>query len=163
MTDVEFTVYGSAAPQGSKRAVGRRANGSTIMIEMSAKVKPWRAAVKEAALEAYSGPTITDAVALYVTFTMKAPAKIPKGRTHPSTAPDLSKLIRSTEDAITESGLWRDDALVVVVTAQKLYPGQVGALDRPGAQIRISTIGAMTDGQRALLWGHGPSANGVRR
>jgi len=148
---ISFTVYGRPAPQGSKKAVGRRKNGSTILIEMSQKVKPWREAVKTAALEAYDGPTITDPVVLYVVFTLQAPAKLPKGRTYPTTAPDLSKLIRSTEDAITDAGIWRDDSLVVVETGQKLYPGQVGALDRPGATITISWIPPMTAGHVASM------------
>jgi Holliday junction resolvase RusA-like endonuclease len=144
---IEFTVYGRPAPQGSKRPIGRRKNGSAIMIEMSGYVKPWRAAVKAAAIEAitvghwtgtFEGPVIFS-----VTFTLKAPVKMPKGRTYPSTTPDLSKLIRSTEDGITESGLWRDDALVVVCTAQKLYPGQVGALDRPGAHIVVTPLDSL--------------------
>lgn len=124
------------------------------MIEMSGYVKPWRAAVKAAAIEAitvgswrgtFEGPVI-----LNVTFTLKAPVKTPKGRIYPSTTPDLSKLIRSTEDGITESGLWRDDALVVVVTAQKLYPGQVGALDRPGAHIVVTPLGPDSIGSRTF-------------
>jgi len=140
MTSLEFTVYGRPAPQGSKRPIGRRKNGSAIMIEMSNYVKPWRAAVKEAAMKAITGPMIETAVILNVTFTLKAPAKMPKGRIYPTTVPDLSKLVRSTEDGITESGLWKDDALVVVLVAQKLYPGQVGSLDRPGAHIAITTL-----------------------
>jgi crossover junction endodeoxyribonuclease RusA len=143
MTSFEFDVYGRPAPQGSKRAVGRRRNGSAILIEMSPHVKPWREAVKEAGLEAYTGPPIEVAVILNVTFTIKAPAKMPKGRIFPTTTPDLSKMIRSTEDAITDAGIWRDDALVVVCSAQKLYPGQVGALDRPGAHIVITTLDSL--------------------
>lgn len=139
---IEFTVYGVAGPQGSKRPIGRRRNGSVILIESSKKVKPWRALVKAAALEAYRGPMIEDPVILNIVFTMTPPVRMPKGRIYPTCYPDLSKIIRSTEDAITESGLWRDDALVTVIVAQKLYPGQVGALDRPGAQIVITSLTA---------------------
>ena len=31
----------------------------------------------------------------------------------PASAPDLSKLLRSTEDALTQAGAWKDDARVV--------------------------------------------------
>jgi crossover junction endodeoxyribonuclease RusA len=146
----EFVVYGHPAPQGSKRAVGRRRNGSTIMIEMSKKVKPWRAAVAEAAM-ALGVPMIQNPVILCVVFTLKAPAKMPKGRIYPSIAPDLSKLVRSTEDGITTSGLWKDDALVVGTWAEKLYPGQVGALEAPGALITIHEIESVTNGQGASI------------
>jgi len=41
-----FTVWGIAAPQGSKRHVG---NG--VMLESSDRVRPWRQDVRFAALE----------------------------------------------------------------------------------------------------------------
>lgn len=144
---IELTVYGLPAPQGSKRHVGRG-----IMIESSKNVKPWREAVKYAALELredgphgaalprpMSGP-------LYVAmiFTLPKPKSAPKSRTiYPDRKPDLSKLIRSTEDALTDAGVWEDDARVVEVVAAKRYPGEgKDALRTPGAVIRISPHGA---------------------
>lgn len=137
---VEFTVYGRPAPQGSKAALGRRGNGSVILKEMSPYVGPWRDSVRAAALTAYAqygGPPLDEPLILMVLFTLKAPQKMPKGRVFPTTIPDLSKLVRSTEDAITDAGIWRDDSLVVSTVSQKLYVGQPGALDRPGAWINI--------------------------
>ena len=76
-------------------------------------------------------------------FTLPAPASLPKKRpSHPMRLPDLSKLVRSTEDAITSAGLWRDDARVVECTAVKTYPAHVigahpEALPAPGCRITI--------------------------
>ena len=39
---IEFTIPGAAAPQGSKRAIRLR-TGRTVLVESSAKVKPFRA------------------------------------------------------------------------------------------------------------------------
>ena len=48
-----------------------------------------------------------------------------------TTAPDLDKLIRSTGDALTTSGLIRDDALICSVHASKLeVVGWAGAVIR---------------------------------
>ena len=68
---------------------------------------------------------------------------LPKKRpSHPMRTPDLSKLVRSTEGAITSAGLWRDDARVVECTAAKTYPAHVmgahpEALPAPGCRITI--------------------------
>ena len=135
-------VYGLPAPQGSKRHVG-----GGVMIESSKKVKPWREAVKakaEAARERVGQPPIDGPVRLIVTFTMPKPASAPKRRrTWPMRTPDLSKLVRSTEDALTDAGIWKDDARVVDCASAKVYPleGQE-ALDTPGAVIEVYLLDA---------------------
>lgn len=146
---IEFVVMGVPGPQGSKRHVG---NGR--MIESSKKVKPWREAVKWAAIRAkadyeertgdwleFRGP-----VRLTVVFTLPAPKSLPKTKASvPAKKPDLSKLVRSTEDAITDSFLWKDDALVVSMVVDKTYPSHVigshkGALPGPGARIIVEGL-----------------------
>ena len=129
-TGLTFTAYGIVAGQGSKRHVG---NG--VMIEQSKRVKPWRAAVRDAALTAitewehlgrtwvpYAGP-------VYVTATFIA--RRPKS--HYRTGVD--KALRATFDALTAAGIWRDDKLVAQVAASKVYG------DRPGARIHVEPIG----------------------
>lgn len=144
---ISIKVIGLPAPQGSKRFVGVRA-GRGIMVESSAKVKPWREAVKWAAYEARAVHDMARAegapvqvpgpVEAVMVFTMPRPKSAKKGA-RPSKKPDLSKLIRSTEDALTDAGVWEDDARVVTCWARKVYPGtHPDALDVPGAVIRIS-------------------------
>jgi Holliday junction resolvase RusA-like endonuclease len=138
---VEFVVHGSPAPQGSKRHVG-----GGRMIESSKAVRPWREAVKWAATEArgltgqatFDGPLIVSMV-----FTMRKPTGAPKRRrTWPDRTPDLSKLIRATEDALTDAGLIADDARIVeYARAAKVYPGEDGeSLDTPGVRIVIERV-----------------------
>lgn len=142
---LEIIVYGIPAPQGSKRFVGHAKNGRGIMVESSAAVKPWREATKTAAVEAdikllESGKTLTGGpVEVEMIFTLPKPKSAPKTRrTWPDRKPDLSKIIRSTEDAITDAGVWDDDARVISLRARKCYPNEgTDALDRPGAVIRI--------------------------
>lgn len=131
MAEVEFYVEGRPAPQGSKRAFP---NGG--MTEMSRYVKPWRNAVAAAAHTAAQGlPLIDEPVRLRVAFYITRPKK-PKFPTRPAVTPDLSKLVRATEDALT--GLvWADDARVVSCLSEKFWATNDHP---PGAFIRIQTI-----------------------
>jgi Holliday junction resolvase RusA-like endonuclease len=136
---ISLTVYGRPAPQGSKRHVG---NGR--MIEMSKHVGNWRDDVRAAALVALTGKPsepLDGPLVVRMIFTIARPAAAKK-RLAPHTMPDLSKLARATEDALTSAGLWADDARVVEYTRlAKVYPGaDREALDRPGAYITVDTL-----------------------
>lgn len=126
------------APQGSKRHVG---NGR--MIEASSKVKPWRFAVSQAALQ--SDYELTDRpVMVQITFMFSRPkshynSKGELKKTAPfykSTKPDLDKLCRSTLDGITNV-LIKDDSQVVNLMCCKVYANE-GEL--PGALITINAL-----------------------
>jgi Holliday junction resolvase RusA-like endonuclease len=139
-----FVVYGSPAPQGSKSAMRWRSKDGREginLIESSKKVKPWRQDVKAAALMARNGgPTIDGPIIVRMVFTMPKPASAPKNkRTFPMRMPDLSKLARSTEDALTEAAMWADDARVIEYERlAKVYPNEdPDALDAPGVRIEI--------------------------
>jgi Holliday junction resolvase RusA-like endonuclease len=152
-----LTVRGLPAPQGSKSFKGMRPGKDGRMIanmqESSKKVKPWRQDVKAAAMEAreevvgltrtgaavVARPPIDAPVRMVITFTLPKPTSAPKRkRTFPMRTPDLSKLVRSTEDALTDAGIWADDARVIKCESEKVYPNEgQDALDTPGAVIRI--------------------------
>lgn len=148
----EILAFGHPAPQGSKRHVG---NGR--MIEQSKYVKPWRAAVVAAILAQcprpypyWGKPT---ALGVSMIFTLNAPQRVLKaeGLSHHSVHPDVDKLIRSTMDAVTESGLWQDDGQVASVSAVKSYPpGIFGAhpwaLDSEGVRLLIAPLRRFPEG-----------------
>ena len=134
---ITITVYGIPAPQGSKRFVGMSKTGRGILIESSAKVKPWRQSVTMAAIE--SRARIAGPVSVCMTFTLPRPAAAKK-RAHHATKPDLSKLVRSTEDALTDAGVWEDDSRVCRIVSEKLYVGSEGSLNFPGAVIVIRPL-----------------------
>ena len=128
-----FTVIGEPAPQGSKRHVGRG-----VMVESSTKVKPWRTDVAIAAQQwrdAHGHPDPLDGpLAVRMVFFLRRPASIPKRVVWPHRKPDVSKLVRSTEDAL--SGIiWTDDARIVTLHAEKRYaaPG-----DPTGCRIAVT-------------------------
>jgi crossover junction endodeoxyribonuclease RusA len=137
---IRIVVLGMPGPQGSKRFVGASKTGRGIMIESSAKVKPWRQDVKASAeLVMDSRRPLDGPLVALVTFTIPKPSSAPKSRrTWPCRKPDLSKLVRSTEDALTDAGVWADDARVVELVARKCYPKEgPGALHVPGAVIEV--------------------------
>ena len=143
---IEITVYGSPAPQGSKSFKGIW-GGKAVLAESSKHVKPWRDAVRGDAIvarQAIGGWEVLDGpLAVEMVFTVPKPASAPKRRrTWPMRMPDLSKLCRSTEDALTDAGVWKDDARVVSYDRlQKVYPGEgQDALEAPGAVIRVYRI-----------------------
>lgn len=144
---IEIIVYGTPAPQGSKKFVGTTKTGRGLLVESSKKVKPWRMDVKaaaelvrdqHAALMPLDGPLLVSMV-----FTLPKPASAPKKRrTWPDKKPDVSKLARSTEDALSDAGLWADDARVVEYTRlAKVFPGEdPDALQSPGVRISVRVM-----------------------
>jgi Holliday junction resolvase RusA-like endonuclease len=132
-----FDVVGEAAPQGSKKAYV--VNGRAVLVESSAKVKPWRATVAASAHHAASTSGWEKAegpVSVTVTFWLKRPASVK--RPLPERKPDIDKLLRGVLDGISDAGIvWADDARVVDLTARKRY-----ADDFVGASVCITPIEA---------------------
>lgn len=141
MTDrIDITIVGIPAPQGSKT---RMPNGA--MVEGSSKtgrqkLVDWRARVRdEAAKIAGVRGTVDDPVALTIEFRFP-PTKSDPHRVLHQTKPDLSKILRATEDALVAGGLLRDDALVQHVTMAKFYAGPGQA---PGCDVSIELLGTV--------------------
>lgn len=161
---LDIAVYGHPAPQGSKTFYGSSAGGKGRFVEASKRVKPWRQDVKAAAEQAiarfcgnYDAVTaaafpLDMAISVRMVFSVARPkSHYRTGRNahlrrddapnRPRSKPDLSKLLRSTEDALKDAGLYKDDSLIVEYSrAAKVYVGEdPEALDRPGVRIRIET------------------------
>lgn len=129
---VEFFVPGRAAPQGSKRHVGRG-----VLIESSRDVGPWRERVALAARRAMNGRPLFDTAALAVDirFVMPRPASTPKHHTPAAIKrPDLDKLVRAVLDALTHT-VFADDSLLIDLRARKRL---AEAGEPPGAQIAVT-------------------------
>lgn len=136
-------VRGAPAPQGSKRHLG---NGR--MVEMSAKVGPWREAVRAETQRAGVALGAGVPVAVSVVFFLPRPAgHYGTGRNAgkvklsapctPSTRPDLDKLVRSTLDGLKTGGAYADDAQVVTLSAGKVYAANG---QPPGAEITLRVL-----------------------
>jgi Holliday junction resolvase RusA-like endonuclease len=51
-----------------------------------------------------------------------------------ATKPDTDKLERSSYDALTTAGIWRDDSLAVKTSAEKRYDSL------PGASVQLTAL-----------------------
>ncbi|MGB1226160.1 MAG: RusA family crossover junction endodeoxyribonuclease [Mycobacterium sp.] len=109
------------------------------------KTKLWRASVAAQCRAQWRLPMLNGPVSLDVLFYMPRPKKHYRtgryaGELRPDApdmhtiAPDATKLMRSTEDAM-KSIVWRDDCLVCQQSAVKLYHAKAG---KPGALIVVS-------------------------
>ena len=149
---IQFFVAGIPATAGSKRAFVNRVTGKAHLVDDCKQGPPWRIQVQEAARKAFwalsewkENVTLLDEpIELMVTFHFLRP------RNHYRTGknadllratapgvwqakkPDLTKLLRAIEDALTGVA-WRDDALIVRQTAMKIYG------PRPGADVVMMT------------------------
>lgn len=119
MTTVQFDVIGVPAPQGSKT---RMPNG--VILEgrreaQRARHRSWRDSVATAAREASQSLSepLSGPITASVTFRFPMPQARPKrlrlvGHAPKTTTPDLSKILRATEDALVDGGLIVDDRLI---------------------------------------------------
>lgn len=131
---ISFFVPGIPAPGGSKRFVGfAKSTGRAILIDAAGqRNKNWRSICGDMGSQAMSGKPVLEGP-LSAIFIFRMPR--PKGHygtragvstlkqsapSRPLTKPDVTKLVRSTEDALT-SIVWRDDAQIVSQEARKYF------------------------------------------
>lgn len=143
---VSFFVHGTPAPQGSKSAFivnkGLPTQRAVLVESAKKKVKPWRTAVAAAAEAAMDGREPFDCTLFaFMRFDFERPkghygargALKPRAPRFLGVSPDLSKLMRSTEDALHGSVL-RNDSRIAVCIPIKVYTERAS-----GASIRIAT------------------------
>lgn len=158
---LEFFVEGVPVPQGSKVAIlgqwtpGQLIKPRPVLVEASNlrkrdRLKRWRRTIGIVASRALSdqpafrGPVVLNALFLFDRppshFTRRGGLR--KGVPAEATSlrlGDLSKLIRAVEDALTDAGIWADDAHVVGYRdCRKRYRMWV---EKPGVQIVIESGG----------------------
>ncbi len=138
---IAFWVPGIPRPGGSKRAFYNPRLGRAMIVDACSKNKEWRAAVAWAAKEVFSGTPLRCPLRVSFKFEFTRPAShFGTGKnsgyvrdsapSYKTTKPDVTKLVRSTEDALTGI-LWVDDSQIVNQTAWKRYG------DRNGCQIEV--------------------------
>ena len=134
MSHVHFTVLGKCEPGGSKRGFPVHRSCGSIGVSLSdanPRVKSWRQEVAQCALDAMDGPPWEGPVVLTLHFYLTRPKSVK--RQYPSVRPDVLKLARAVEDAMTGI-VYRDDAQIVEETLIKRYantePPQVVVIAR---------------------------------
>lgn len=145
MTILKINVRGLPHPQGSLKAFKRKDGG--IATTYPAGVYQWRSQVQQAAAEASLGmDPIKGPIQLNLGFDLprikghfgtgrNAEHIKPSAPEWPIVSPDLDKLIRAISDALTDAGVWKDDAQVVIINAAKRY-----TTTPPGVLIQIQEL-----------------------
>lgn len=134
---VQITAYCTPIPQGSMKAFvirgGNRAGRAAVTSD-NPKLKSFRQEVAIAAIQAKQGlfedspeledqPTIFgkhEPVRVRMEFYFARPPSIPRKRLQMVVKPDLSKLLRAAEDALTGI-IYADDAQIVRASIHKSY------------------------------------------
>lgn len=168
IVDLAFQVYGSPAPQGSKRGFNNPKTGGVIIVEQqSRRVKSWRDDVKAAALQQMQAvsqgiwDSFTGPIHVLAVFQLQRPRNhYGSGRNatrlkdsaprYPARMPDLDKLERSTYDALTAAGVWNDDGQIVMAEISKIWSSTGTA----GAFIRVTDLDRLHAIAHNALPGH---------
>lgn len=147
---LSLTVVGNPIPQGSKRAILSRSTQKPIVVDANRiGLADWRATMTAHAMRLRAEgdvATFQGPVKVVVDFRLRRPADhylpingkraTPELRsgapTYTTTAPDIDKLCRAVLDALTDAGVWRDDAQVVELVATKTYS------EWPGVDITVT-------------------------
>jgi Holliday junction resolvase RusA-like endonuclease len=128
---IRFTVFGVAAPQGSHKGFVNRRTGRVIITQDSKRTRPWRDLVALVAQEHAPAVLLDGAIAVRMDFYLPRPKSLPKRVEHCTKKPDVSKLLRAAEDALTGI-LWTDDSRIIDAHIRKLYG------DPPRVEIEVS-------------------------
>jgi len=126
MSAIAFTVLGKPSPSGSKKAFQHSKTGRIVVVDTAKGKAKWQTLCKRAALAAAktAGWECTNsAVNLHVHFVFARPKSHygtgknsailkPAAPVHHAQKPDVTKLVRCTEDSF-KGVLWADDSQVI--------------------------------------------------
>lgn len=133
------SVRGKPEPGGSKRAVTIPGRSFSQIVDANPKAEGWKKTVAKTARYTLIGkPPLTGPLGVRMVFTVERPKSV--RRRFPTVKPDVLKLARSTEDALTGI-VWVDDAQIVREIIEKRYGPE------PGCEVTAWVI--RDDGQDA--------------
>jgi len=146
---IEFAALGEPSPEGSTRSFYIAKLNRTVTTHQNQKrLEAWRNRVATEAQHMLEGrewsADCSSAYSLDVDFVLARPPSVPAHRrVHPTVKPDIDKLVRAVNDALTGI-LFPDDCQVVSVSMTKAYDeGR-----RPGAYIRVCRYTNVTERAR---------------
>lgn len=140
---LSVVVPGLPIQQGSKVAILPKNSRRPIVVDDNKETLfPWRQLIVTCihrSLRSFAPDPELGPVHVVALFAFTPPLRVPAGRLGlPAVYPDLDKLIRSAGDALTMSGVIKDDGQVVRWSAVKQYVGHRRCpLTSPGLWLRI--------------------------
>ncbi|MBS2008236.1 MAG: RusA family crossover junction endodeoxyribonuclease [Cyanobacteria bacterium SZAS TMP-1] len=141
---IRIEVCGLPRPGGSK-IPGLRKDGTLFVRPASKHTSTWMGQVEDAAVEQMTGELLCGAIEMFYEFRFPRPKKHFRGKSETLRAdapiwhtnkPDLTKIIRSTEDALTGI-VWKDDSKVCKRAESKRY---CNGNEKPGVTMTIFEI-----------------------
>lgn len=144
-----FVVLGEPSPEGSTKAFYIKKLNRTVTTHQNQKsLEAWRNRVATEAQHALENKTwVSDCTSAYevdVEFVLSRPPSVPEHRrVHPIVKPDIDKLVRAVNDALTGI-MFVDDCQVVSMSVSKDYSDE----RRPGAYIVVSRYANQTEKAR---------------
>lgn len=139
---ITLRVPGRPQPGGSKRGFVPKGWNHAVIVDANPKVGDWKRTVQAFALAKATGRILDGPLRVTMTFVRARPnghfgkhGLRQSAPTYPDVTPDVLKLARPTEDALTGI-IWKDDARIVTEIIQKRYTSN----GRTGAVIEIEEI-----------------------
>lgn len=139
-----FPIYKGSKKKGTQEFTGR------VAITDKNRLTPlWRRSVITAARPngtAAVRPVLDMPLIVRLHFTLSRPVSVSeRKRPYPIVKPDVDNLVKPTYDALTNSGIWKDDNLIIGQVTSKAYVNGyhadgTPALDEPGCVIEIFKI-----------------------
>lgn len=120
---IQFTVFGHPEPKGSTRAFIPKGWKRPVITTTNRKAKPWHQEIAGTALDAmkrgipFPRPI---PVGISLRFYFCRPKSLAKKVKHHTKKPDVDKLARLVNDALTGIA-WEDDSQIMALTAVKGY------------------------------------------
>lgn len=127
---VTFEVVGIPAPKGSTKAFMPKGARFPIVTHDNPRTRWWQHLVSDQAQKVATGDLFVGPVMLWAKFYLPRPISLPRKVAGHTKKPDLSKLVRCIEDALTGI-LLRDDAQIVEIHTAKYY----AAPDKPARAV----------------------------
>lgn len=141
---ITVRVYGTPKGQPRPRAFARKmGNGSfAARVYDAGTAEGWKADIAMAMRQHLPATPISGSIRFDMTLLFARPARLsrkkdPTGRIPHNAKPDVDNASKAVMDALTQIGLWADDAMVCDHRTQKFYAA-VG--ERPGAELSITLI-----------------------
>ena len=142
ITPIQFYVAGVPKPSGSKRGFFIKSINRVVITDANKNSKDWKQDVKEEAIKHAPGVKLLECpLRVSLEFFMTRPKSHYRSGKNahllkddapafPKSKPDVLKLARGVEDAITGI-IWLDDSQIVTELLTKRYA------DKPGVQVNI--------------------------
>lgn len=133
---IELHIPGHPQPGGSKRGFIPKGWNRAVIVDANPKAADWKRTVQVFAQEHHPEPLFDGPLRVTMTFFLARPkghygkrGLLPSAPAFPCNKPDVLKLARSTEDALTGI-VWTDDARIVTEHLYKRWAedGRTGAL-----------------------------------